>query len=248
MKIDILTLFPKMFAALNESLLGKAQEKGLIEINICDFRQYSKDKHHHVDDTPYGGGAGMLLQPQPFYRAMDDINQADPAPKRVVLLDPAGRKFDQAAAQELAQEQHLVFLCGHYEGFDHRIEQLATDQFSIGDFVITGGEMAAMMMIDATARFVPGVLGNGQSAYSDSFTDELLEYPQYTRPAEYRGMKVPDVLLSGNHQKIATWRHQQALKKTYQKRPDLLVKAQLSPEDQTFLQQLKAADDLKFQK
>ncbi|UQS81599.1 tRNA (guanosine(37)-N1)-methyltransferase TrmD [Bombilactobacillus folatiphilus] len=238
MKIDILTLFPNMFQALNESMLGKAQEKNLLQINICDFRQYSNDKHHHVDDTPYGGGAGMLLQPQPFYRAVDAINQDDAGPKRVILLDPAGQRFDQQLAQELAQEQHLVFLCGHYEGFDYRIEQLATDRVSIGDFVLTGGEMAAMMMIDATARFIPGVLGNGQSAYSDSFAQDLLEYPQYTRPAEYRGMKVPDVLLSGNHQKIAQWRHEQALKRTWLQRPDLLAQAALSSEDQQFLEKL----------
>ncbi|UQS83478.1 tRNA (guanosine(37)-N1)-methyltransferase TrmD [Bombilactobacillus thymidiniphilus] len=235
MKIDILTLFPKMFAALDESLLGKAQEKGLIDLNICDFRKYSTDKHHHVDDTPYGGGAGMLLQPQPFYRAMDEINEQDAGRKRVILLDPAGQRFDQNIAQDLAQEQHLVFLCGHYEGFDQRIENLATDHLSIGDFVITGGEMAAMMMVDATARFIPGVLGNQASAYSDSFSDNLLEYPQYTRPVEYRGMKVPDVLLSGNHQKIAQWRHEQALYKTYCQRPDLLT--ELSSADQKLIQQ-----------
>lgn len=243
MKIDILTLFPKMFQALDESLLGKAQAKELLNINICDFRQYSTDKHHHVDDTPYGGGAGMLLEPQPIYRAMDAINKADPNFKRVILMDPAGQRFDQSIAQNLAQEQHLVFICGHYEGFDARIEKLATDRLSIGDFVITGGEMAAMMMIDALARFVPGVLGNQDSAYSDSFSAGLLEYPQYTRPAEYRGMKVPEVLLSGNHQKIAQWRHQESLKKTYQFRPDLIKQADLSTSDRQFLTDLQQDDN-----
>lgn len=241
MKIDILTLFPKMFTPLEESLLGKAQAKQLLKINICDFRKYSQDKHHHVDDTPYGGGAGMLLKPQPIYRAMDEINAADSQKKRVILLDPAGKQFNQKIAQNLATEEHLVFICGHYEGFDARIDNLVTDHLSIGDFIITGGEMAAMIMIDALARFVPGVLGNDDSAYSDSFSDGLLEYPQYTRPEEYRGMAVPEILLSGNHQKIAQWRHQQSLLKTAQLRPDLLETAQLTTEDQNLLANWKAA-------
>ena len=242
MKIDILTLFPQMFAPLNESLLGKAQAKQLLEIAICDFRQYATNKQHHVDDTPYGGGAGMLLQPQPMYRAMDVINAQDAGKKRVILLDPAGQKFNQALAQDLAQEQHLVFICGHYEGFDERIERLATDKVSLGDFVLTGGEMAAMVMIDALARFVPGVLGNETSAYSDSFSAGLLEYPQYTRPAEYRGMKVPEILLSGNHQKIAQWRRQQALKKTWLQRPDLLAQTALTTADLNYLDTLTSED------
>lgn len=242
MKIDILTLFPQMFAPLNESLLGKAQAKQLLEIAICDFRQYATNKQHHVDDTPYGGGAGMLLQPQPIYRAMDVINAQDAGKKRVILLDPAGQKFNQALAQDLAQEQHLVFICGHYEGFDERIERLATDKVSLGDFVLTGGEMAAMVMIDALARFVPGVLGNETSAYSDSFSAGLLEYPQYTRPAEYRGMKVPEILLSGNHQKIAQWRRQQALKKTWLQRPDLLAQTALTTADLNYLDTLTFED------
>ena len=242
MKIDILTLFPQMFAPLNESLLGKAQTKQLLEIAICDFRQYATNKQHHVDDTPYGGGAGMLLQPQPIYRAMDVINAQDAGKKRVILLDPAGQKFNQALAQDLAQEQHLVFICGHYEGFDERIERLATDKVSLGDFVLTGGEMAAMVMIDALARFVPGVLGNETSAYSDSFSAGLLEYPQYTRPAEYRGMKVPEILLSGNHQKIAQWRRQQALKKTWLQRPDLLAQTALTTADLNYLDTLTSED------
>ena len=242
MKIDILTLFPQMFTPLNESLLGKAQAKQLLEIAICDFRQYATNKQHHVDDTPYGGGAGMLLQPQPIYRAMDAINAQDTGKKRVILLDPAGQKFNQALAQDLAQEQHLVFICGHYEGFDERIERLATDKVSLGDFVLTGGEMAAMVMIDALARFVPGVLGNETSAYSDSFSAGLLEYPQYTRPAEYRGMKVPEILLSGNHQKIAQWRRQQALKKTWLQRPDLLAQTALTTSDLNYLDTLTSED------
>ena len=242
MKIDILTLFHQMFAPLNESLLGKAQAKQLLEIAICDFRQYATNKQHHVDDTPYGGGAGMLLQPQPIYRAMDVINAQDAGKKRVILLDPAGQKFNQALAQDLAQEQHLVFICGHYEGFDERIELLATDKVSLGDFVLTGGEMAAMVMIDALARFVPGVLGNETSAYSDSFSAGLLEYPQYTRPAEYRGMKVPEILLSGNHQKIAQWRRQQALKKTWLQRPDLLAQTALTTADLNYLDTLTSED------
>lgn len=197
MRIDVLSLFPDMFAPMTQSVIGKALERDLLEFSVTDFRKYSKDKHMHVDDTPYGGGAGMLLKPEPIFDAMADINAAHPGNKRVILLDPAGKRFDQQAARDLAQESHLVFICGHYEGYDERIRTLVTDEYSLGDFVLTGGELGAMMMIDATARLLPGVLGNTESAHTDSFENGLLEYPQYTRPADYEGMQVPEVLQMG---------------------------------------------------
>ncbi|WP_125704375.1 tRNA (guanosine(37)-N1)-methyltransferase TrmD [Lacticaseibacillus daqingensis] len=235
MRIDVLSLFPDMFAPLSQSIIGKALERDLMQFNVVDFRQYSHDKHNHVDDTPYGGGAGMLLKPEPIFEAMDDLTAAHPGPKRVILLDPAGRKFDHVAAKELAQEDHLVFICGHYEGYDERIRTLVTDEFSIGDFVLTGGELPAMMMIDATVRFLPGVLGNEESAATDSFEDGLLNYPEYTRPASYRGMDVPAVLQNGNHQLIAEWRLKESLRRTLQRRPDLLADLPLDSTAQKLL-------------
>ena len=196
---------------------------------------------------PFGGGAGMLLQAQPIFDAMaaiDEEAQKENCPKgRVILMDPAGRKFDQDYAQELAQEEHLTFICGHYEGYDERIRQLVTDEASLGDYVLTGGELAAMVMIDATVRFVPGVLGNMSSSMGDSFSNGLLEYPQYTRPAEFRGMKVPEVLTSGNHEKIRQWRMYQSLKRTWERRPDLIEQAKLSHEQQIMLQDIKLGED-----
>lgn len=245
MKIDVLTLFPDMFAPMTQSMIGKALDKGTVEFNAVDFRQYSHDKHNHVDDTPYGGGAGMLLKPEPLFEAMDDLNAQTPGPKRVILLDPAGRKFDHVAAKELAQEDHLVFICGHYEGYDERIRSLVTDEFSLGDFVLTGGELPAMMMIDATVRFLPGVLGNAESAATDSFENGLLNYPEYTRPATYRGMDVPAVLQSGNHQLIAKWRLKESLRRTYQRRPDLLDAMDLDKEAQKLLREVKTEEHTK---
>lgn len=243
MRIDILSLFPDMFdATLGQSIVGRAQDDGFVDIKVTDFRQYTTDKHRHVDDTPFGGGAGMLLQAQPIFDAMDDIEQEtkDTYPKgRVILMDPAGRRFDQDFAMELAQEEHLTFICGHYEGYDERIRQLVTDEASLGDYVLTGGELAAMVMVDATVRFVPGVLGNMSSPMGDSFSNGLLEYPQYTRPADFRGMKVPEVLTSGNHEKIREWRMRESLKRTLERRPDLLKNAKLSREQQIILQDLK---------
>lgn len=243
MRIDILSLFPNMFEApLGESIVGRAQEDGLVDVKVTDFRQFTTDKHRHVDDAPFGGGAGMLLQAQPIFDAMDHIEQeiGGQLPKgRVILMDPAGRKFDQAYAQELAEEEHLTFICGHYEGYDERIRELVTDEASLGDYVLTGGELAAMVMIDATVRFVPGVLGNQESPTGDSFSNGLLEYPQYTRPADFRGMKVPEVLTSGNHQKIAEWRMRESLRRTLLRRPDLLETAHLSREQEIMLQDLK---------
>ncbi|HIW70371.1 MAG TPA: tRNA (guanosine(37)-N1)-methyltransferase TrmD [Candidatus Limosilactobacillus merdipullorum] len=247
MRIDVLSLFPDMFqATMGESIIGKAQESHLVDIHVTDFRKYTTDKHNHVDDAPFGGGAGMLLQAQPIFDAYQAIQDeiAGQYPKgRVILVDPAGRQFDQSYAQELAQEEHLTFICGHYEGYDERIRQLVTDEASLGDYVVTGGELPAMVMIDATVRFVPGVLGNQASPMGDSFSNGLLEYPQYTRPADFRGMKVPDVLLSGNHQKIREWRMRESLRRTYLRRPDLLKKAHLTVEQQRMLQDIKIDED-----
>ncbi|WP_155286660.1 tRNA (guanosine(37)-N1)-methyltransferase TrmD [Lacticaseibacillus zhaodongensis] len=251
MKIDVLTLFPDMFAPLEQSLIGKATEDGLLDLNLIDFRSYTHDKHQHVDDTPYGGGAGMLLKPEPLFEAMDalDVKYAadggDATKKRVILLDPAGRKFDQAAADELAHEEHLVFICGHYEGYDERIRSLVTDEFSLGDFVLTGGEIASMAMIDATARLLPGVLGNSESPHTDSFQNGLLEYPQYTRPASYRGMDVPAVLQNGNHQLINRWRLKESLRRTYLRRPDLLEGLELDKDAKKLLREVKGEENAK---
>lgn len=247
MRIDVLSLFPNMFqATMGESIIGKAQDNGFLDLQVTDFRDYTTDKHNHVDDAPFGGGAGMLLQPQPIFDAMDAIEKetAGKYPQgRVILMDPAGRRFDQDYAQELAQEEHLTFICGHYEGYDERIRQLVTDEASLGDYVLTGGELAAMVMIDATVRFVPGVLGNMASPMGDSFSNGLLEYPQYTRPADFRGMKVPEVLTSGNHQKIREWRMRESLRRTLHRRPDLLERAPLSREQQRMLEDIKLDED-----
>lgn len=240
MKIDILSLFPEMFGGiLSSSIIGKAVEKNILDVSLTNFRDFTKDRQNHVDDYPYGGGAGMLLQAQPIYDALADVNEKRGSLGRVILLDPAGRKFDQKAAEELAKEPQLTFICGHYEGYDERIKRLVTDEFSIGDFVLTGGELGAMVMIDATVRLLPEVLGNSASAPDDSFSSGLLEYPQYTRPADFRGLKVPDVLLSGNHQKIAEWRQKEALYKTYQRRPDLLEERQLSEKEKHWISLFK---------
>ncbi|GBG94142.1 tRNA (guanine-N1)-methyltransferase [Ligilactobacillus salitolerans] len=240
MKIDILTLFPEMFAGpLSSSIVGKAVEKKILDIELTNFRDYTTDRQNHVDDYPYGGGAGMLLQAQPIFAALDHVKEQRQNLGRVILLDPAGRKFDQTAAEELAREPQLTFICGHYEGYDERIKQRVTDEFSLGDFVLTGGELGALVMIDATVRLLPEVLGNSASAPGDSFSSGLLEYPQYTRPADFEGLKVPDVLLSGNHQKIDEWRRKEALRKTYQRRPDLLADLTLSTEQKKWLEEFK---------
>lgn len=247
MRIDILSLFPEMFKGpLSESIIGKATEKGLLNVDVTDFRDYTTDKQHHVDDAPYGGGAGMLLQAQPIFDALEAVQNKtkDKYPKgKVILLDPAGKKFDQSVASELAKEEHLTFLCGHYEGYDERIRNLVTDEISLGDFVLTGGELGAMVMIDATVRLVPGVLGNEASAPGDSFSTGLLEYPQYTRPADFRGMKAPEVLLNGNHQLIAQWRQKESLRRTLHRRPDLLAKIELTAEQQHLLSDIRIEED-----
>ena len=243
MKIDILSLFPEMFKGpLTQSIVGKAIEKQLLDVEVTDFRDYTTNKQRHVDDTPYGGGAGMLLQAQPIYDALDAIAAKNDGLGKVILLDPVGRKFDQKVAEELSQEKHLTFICGHYEGYDERIRERVTDEISLGDFVLTGGELGAMVVIDATVRLLPDVLGNLESALGDSFSMGLLEYPQYTRPADFRGMKVPEVLTSGNHQKIAEWRNKEALRRTYERRPDLLENYELSAQEEKWLREFKTLE------
>ena len=236
MKIDILTLFPEMFAPLEHSIVGKAQTKGLLEINYHNFRE-NAEKARHVDDEPYGGGQGMLLRAQPIFDTFDKIAAKKP---RVILLDPAGQQFNQSYAEDLAQEGELIFICGHYEGYDERIKTLVTDEISLGDFILTGGELAAMTIIDATVRLIPEVIGKEASHQDDSFSSGLLEYPQYTRPYEYRGMKVPDVLLSGHHENIRLWRLEQSLRKTWERRPALLEHYQFTQEEKQFLEKIKS--------
>jgi tRNA (guanine37-N1)-methyltransferase len=242
MRIDVLTLFPKMFEGpLGESIIGKAVAKGLLDINISNFRDYSDHKHQVVDDYPYGGGAGMLLKVQPIYANLADIEATSPTTKkRIVLLDPAGKRFDQKMAEEFAEEEHLVFICGHYEGYDERIRTLVTDEVSLGDYVLTGGELGAMVMIDATVRLLPEVLGNELSAQTDSHSTGLLEHPQYTRPAEFNGMKVPEVLTNGNHKLIAEWQQKESLRRTWERRPDMLENIALTEQQQQWLKEIQA--------
>lgn len=220
MRIDILTLFPEMFESLNASLIGKARENNKLEINIIDFREFSQNKHKKVDDYPFGGGAGMLLQVQPLFDAVQSVKT--PASK-VILLSPRGRVYNQSIVKEYAQCEHLILVCGHYEGVDERfIELCVNEELSVGDYVLTGGEIPAMIVADSVARYIDGVLHNNETTEEESFSNGLLEYPQYTRPQEFMGLKVPEVLLSGNHQQIKKWREEQSLKITKLRRPDLL--------------------------
>lgn len=241
MRIDVLTLFPRMFEGpMGESIIGKAQDKGLLEINVSNFRDYANNKHKTVDDYPYGGGAGMLLKVQPIYDNLKAIEAKTPTvKKRVILLDPAGKKFDQSVAEEFSKEDHLIFICGHYEGYDERIRSLVTDEISLGDYVLTGGELGAMVMIDATVRLLPDVLGNETSAQTDSHSTGLLEHPQYTRPAEFEEMKVPEVLMNGNHKLIASWQLKESLRRTYLRRPDMLAQFPLTKEMEKLLAEIK---------
>ena len=225
MRIDIVTLFPEICRApLSESMMKRAQEKGILDLHIRNLRDWTTDKHHIVDDAPFGGGQGMVMKPEPIFAAVEDLKSRIANRKsQILLMSPAGRRFDQQKARELSQESHLIIISGHYEGVDHRvIEHLINLEISIGDYVLTNGAIAAVVLVDAIVRLLPGTLGHEQSATDDSFTNGLLEAPQYTRPAEFRGWKVPQVLLSGNHAEIAKWRKEQAIKRTRENRPDLL--------------------------
>lgn len=241
MRIDVLTLFPRMFdGPLGESIIGKAREKGLLDIRVSNFRDYSDNKHQTVDDYPYGGGAGMLLKVQPIHANLAAIEAEQPIEKkRIILLDPAGKPFNQKMAEEFANEEQLIFICGHYEGYDERIRSLVTDEVSLGDYVLTGGELGAMVMIDATVRLLPDVLGNQTSAQTDSHSTGLLEHPQYTRPVEFAEMKVPEVLTNGKHKLIAEWQLKESLRRTYLRRPDMLERLLLTPEMEKLLKEIK---------
>lgn len=230
-----------MFTALEASLIGKAREKQLIDLSVINFRDFARNKQKHVDDYPFGGGAGMLLKIEPLVEALESVMTlpATPPKQRIILLDPAGQKFTHQLAQEFSKAEELVFICGHYEGYDARIKHYVTDEVSLGDYVLTGGELAAMVMIDATVRLLPEVLGNNQSVLTDSHANGLLEYPQYTRPREYRGLSVPEVLLSGNHKWIEEWRERESLRQTLLKRPDLLEHATLDDRQLTILKELR---------
>jgi tRNA (guanine37-N1)-methyltransferase len=238
---DIFTLFPAMFEGpFSESMLKRAIDAGLVSIAVHDIRAYATDKHQVTDDYSYGGGGGMVMKPEPIFAAVEGVLQdTPPASTPIILLTPQGRLFTQVIAQELAQHQRIALICGHYEGVDERVrEHLATDEISIGDYVLTGGELPAMAIVDAVARLVPGVLGHPAAAAEDSYASGLLEYPHYTRPAVFRGWAVPEVLLSGHHGEVAKWRRQQALKRTLERRPDLLAKAPLTETDRRFLESL----------
>ncbi len=239
MRFDILTLFPGMFSSpMRESILGRAVERGILQIQTINIRHYSLDKHQVVDDTPYGGGQGMVMKVEPIARAIGSIKSQNPA-ARAVYLTPQGKPLNRQLAQGLSAQSHLILLCGRYEGVDERVRELFIDEeVSIGDYVLTGGELAAMVLIDAVSRFIPGVLGSDRSADDDSFLNSLLEYPQYTRPPDFRGRSVPKVLLSGNHLAISRWRRKEALRRTSLKRPDLLTKANLSEEDRKLLEEI----------
>ena len=243
LRFDVFSLFPEVFSPyLDTSILKRAQENHLVEVNLYNIRDWTTDRHHVCDDMPYGGGGGMVMKPEPIFTAVESI-LGDPPSCPVILLSPQGRVFNQGLAQELATQPHLALLCGRYEGVDERvIEHLVTDEISIGDYVLSGGELPAMVLIDAITRLLPGALGDPDGAWDDSHASGLLEYPHYTRPLEFRGWSVPDILLSGDHARIAEWRRQQALIRTRRRRPDLLEKADLSAKDRDFLDSLELED------
>lgn len=246
MNFTVMTLFPEMIEqGLNVSIMGRAIENGYVKLNTVNIRDYSTNKHSKVDDYPYGGGAGMVMQAEPIVAAYEDILAKNPQmdKPRVIYLTPQGKVFNQSMAEEFAKEENLIFLCGHYEGVDERaIEMIVTDEVSIGDYVLTGGEMPAMIMIDAISRLVPGILHNSSSAFDESLSDNLLEYPQYTRPYEFRGHKVPDILLSGNHPEVDKWRREQSVIRTYKKRPDLLKGAKITKKEEMMIAELRKKD------
>lgn len=241
MRIDILTLFPEMCeAVLGESIIGRARENGLVEINCTNIRDFSKDKHNRVDDAPYGGGMGMVMQTQPIYDCYENLcNEIGKKPK-LIYMSPQGRVLTQNKVKELAKEENIAILCGHYEGVDERvIEEIVDEEISVGDYVLTGGELPALILADSISRMLPGVLANEEAFSEESHFSSLLEYPQYTRPPEWRGKKVPDVLLSGHHGNIEKWRRQQSLKRTKERRPDMLENAELDKKDKKFLESLE---------
>lgn len=241
MKIDVLTLFPEMFTGVfGSSILKKAEEKNAATYNVVNFREFSDSKHGTVDDYPYGGGAGMVLKAQPIFSAVEHLHEQSESKKpRVILLCPQGERYTQRKAEELAKEDHLIFVCGHYEGYDERIrEHVVTDEISLGDYVLTGGELGAMVIIDSVVRLLPGVLGNEDSPKKDSYSSGLLEHPHYTRPYDFKGYKVPDTLMSGNHKLIEEWRMKESLRRTWQRRPDLLEHVELSPQEKKWLEEI----------
>ncbi|MCA1053490.1 tRNA (guanosine(37)-N1)-methyltransferase TrmD [Rossellomorea aquimaris] len=241
MKIDVLSLFPSMFEGVfGESILKKANEKNAAAYNVVNFREYADNKHNQVDDYPYGGGAGMVLKPQPIFDAVESLTKEQETKPRVILMCPQGERYTQAKAEELAKEEHLIFICGHYEGYDERIrEHIVTDEISIGDYVLTGGELGAMVVIDSVVRLLPGVLGNEDSPVLDSFSSGLLEHPHYTRPSDFRGMKVPHELISGNHKLIDEWREKESFRRTFMRRPDLLEQIELSDKQKQWIEEFK---------
>lgn len=241
MKFDILTLFPEMFESLSESIIGRAIEKGIINLNIIDIRNFSKDKHKKVDDTPYGGGAGMVIRPDVVYDAYKSIYDKD---AKVIYMSPQGKKLDQEKVESLSKEKHIILLCGHYEGIDQRVlDEIAPEEISIGDYVLTGGEIPAMVLVDSVSRYVEGVLAK-ESISEESFSNGLLEYPQYTRPEIFNGNKVPEILLTGHHENIRKWRRQESIKNTYFKRPKLLENVELTKEDIKYIEELKNRSSL----
>jgi len=242
LRVDVVTIFPRMVEGpLSDGIVQRAREKGLVDLHVHDLRDHTDDRHRTVDDAPFGGGPGMVMKAEPFLRAVEAIRRESPTgSEAVVLLSPRGRRFDQAAAQRLAGVDRLVLLCGRYEGIDERVaEELATEELSLGDFVLTGGETAALAVVEATVRLVPGALGDEGSAESDSFQEGLLDWPQYTRPASWRGRAVPEVLLSGDHGRIRRWRRREALRATRERRPDLLAAAPLTAEDEGLLREIE---------
>lgn len=247
MQFEVFTLLPEVFPRyLESSILQRARERGLIRVHVHNIRDYTHDRHHTTDDTPYGGGGGMVMKPEPVFEAVESVlgvapDQVPPVP--IILLTPQGRVFTQRVAEELSRHERIALLCGRYEGVDERIRQhLVTDEISVGDYVLTGGELPALLLIDAVSRLIPGVLGDPTGAEDDSHSMGLLEYPHYTRPPEFRGWKVPEVLLSGDHAKIEKWRREQALQRTFDKRPDMIDKAELSEADKRFIEILKSQD------
>jgi tRNA (guanine37-N1)-methyltransferase len=236
MRFHILTLFPDLFTSvLSATMLQKAQERGAVQFALVNIRDFTTDKHHVTDDAPYGGGYGMVLKPEPIVAALEAVDATAPTRPRRILLSPRGRVFTQKEAQALAERVEIALVCGRYEGIDERVRLFVDDELSVGDVVLSGGEVAALVVIDAVSRLLPGALGCEQSAASDSFSDGVLEYPHYTRPPEFRGLRVPDILMSGDHGAIARWRRQEALRRTYEQRPDLLAGATLSDDDRAFL-------------